>query len=246
MESILGRWSRAWCGLLICAGLNLGCSRGTSEVPQIAEEAPAAPTTAVSANYASRYNQPQNAPEEPALAHVKLPTVTHAPTPFVILNTSQGPIKLRLDAERAPRTVFNFISYVNAGHYTDTIFHQVEKGYALVGGGYTEDLTEKPVRYPIPSEANNGLKNRKGTIAMARQINNPDSATCQFIINLADNPALDYQGQEAERFGFCVFGEVVEGWETIEKIAAAEVKDHESFARVPVKPITVQSVQTMR
>ncbi|MBL8829039.1 MAG: peptidylprolyl isomerase [Planctomycetaceae bacterium] len=218
-----------------------GCSKSTESAP-----AAAAPTTPQTAPVGDRYARQVDAPTEPALAHVALPEVKQQPTPFVVIKTTEGSFKLRLDTEHAPRTVYNFVAYVNSGHYTNTIFHQVERGYAILGGGFTEDMQEKPSRYAIPNEATNGLKNRRGTIAMARRIDDPHSATCQFIINLVDNPSLDHQGPEPEKYGFCVFGEVVEGFETLDKIAAAEVRDVEGFVKLPVKPIKITGIHTLR
>jgi cyclophilin family peptidyl-prolyl cis-trans isomerase len=233
-------WSFA--GLL---GISLvllgGCSKSTESTPTAQT-----PTTPVTAAVGDRYSKQVEPSNEPALVHVKLPEVKQQPTPFVIFTTTHGTFKLRLDTEKAPRTVYNFVAYINSGHYTNTIFHQVEPGYAILGGGFTEDLQEKPGRYPIPSEANNGLKNRRGTIAMARRMDDPNSATCQFILNLSDNPSLDHQGPEADKFGFCVFGEVVEGFETLEKIAAVETRDTESFAKLPTKAVKVLNVHTQR
>ena len=219
-----------------------GCSSSTEVTPPEA----VATTAPAPAPAATTYRAGGTDDEGPAFAHVKLPEVTKQPNPTVVLHTSQGDIKLLLNAEKAPRTVYNFVTYVNNGHYRDTIFHQVEKGYALLGGGFTEDLVEKDARYAIPSEANNGLKNKRGAIAMARRLDDPDSATCQFIINLSDNAGFDHQGDEPDKYGFCVFGQVVDGWDTLERIASVEVKDTEQFARLPVTPVKINSVQTFR
>jgi cyclophilin family peptidyl-prolyl cis-trans isomerase len=165
--------------------------------------------------------------------------------PLVLVETSLGKITLRLDAERAPLTltVDNFLSYVDAGHYDRTIIHQVYKGQGIVAGGYGENLLEKPARTPIRNEASNGLKNRRGTIAMVRLPDGIDSATCQFFINVADNPALDYRDRTPAGYGYCVFGEVVDGMDVVDRINDAAVHDTPDFERTPVEPIAVKSVR---
>lgn len=166
--------------------------------------------------------------------------------PIIILHTSMGDLILRLDAEKAPRTVYNFISYAASGHYNDTIFHQVEPGYAVLGGAYTAELEEKPARYPIRNESSAGMKNRRGTVAMAHQPGNADSATCQFIINLADNANLDYQGDDAQRRGYCVFGEVIEGLQVLEAIGQVKVHSVKQFPSIPVQAVTIKAVTRVR
>ena len=145
--------------------------------------------------------------------------------PVVLIETSLGNITVRLDAEKAPLTVDNFLSYVNAGHYDQTIVHQVYKGQGFLAGGYGTNLVEKPGRTPIRNEAHNGLKNRRGTIAMVRLPDAIDSATCQFFINVADNPALDYKDRTPEGYGYCVFGKVTDGMDVVDKIGNAQVHD---------------------
>jgi cyclophilin family peptidyl-prolyl cis-trans isomerase len=166
--------------------------------------------------------------------------------PVVELRTSMGSVKLKLDAEKAPETVHNFMSYVASGHYNGTIFHQVEKGYAMLGGGYTPELAERPGRYPIKNEAANGLKNRRGTVAMARSPDNVDSATCQFIINLDDNSKLDHAGDTPETYGYCVFGEVIEGDDVLQKIAAVPVQDTDAFQKLPTQTVVIESAERLR
>lgn len=163
--------------------------------------------------------------------------------PIVVLRTNHGDITVRLDAEKAPRTVYNFMSYANTGHYDETIFHQVEDGYALLAGSYTADLVERRGRYPIVCEATNGLKNRRGTIAMARSPEAINSATCEFFINLVDNPQLDHRGDEPANYGYCVFGEVIEGWDALDKIAKVKVKRTEKFEKLPVDTVMIQHVR---
>ncbi len=134
--------------------------------------------------------------------------------------TSHGKFTVRLDAEKAPRTVENFRNYVASGHYEQTIFHEVIKAPMIViGGGYTVDLKEKPSLTPIRNEADNGLKNRRGTIGMVRRANDIDSATCQFFFNIADNDVLNYKAPTPEGYGYCVFGEVTSGMDVLDRIA---------------------------
>ncbi len=145
-----------------------------------------------------------------------LPSVAPA-MQYVLLETSRGEIKLELDDQRAPETVKNFLTYAEAGFYDGTIFHRVVADFMIQGGGYTADLQAKPTLAPIRNEAGNGLKNRRGTIAMART---PmiDSATSQFFINLRDNDFLDHRGNDPESFGYAVFGRVVAGMDVVDSI----------------------------
>lgn len=156
--------------------------------------------------------------------------------PLVQMETSKGEILLELDAAKAPVSVKNFIDYAKAGHYDGTIFHRVIKGFMIQGGGLTPDLQEKPVGEPIKNEANNGLKNKTGTIAMART-QEIDSATAQFFINTEDNKSLDHGGLNPAVYGYAVFGKVVDGMDvvyTIEQVATAPAGPHQDAPREPV------------
>ncbi|HWB09504.1 MAG TPA: peptidylprolyl isomerase [Pirellulales bacterium] len=166
--------------------------------------------------------------------------------PTVTLKTNLGDLTIKLDPQAAPRTVNNFLTYVENGSYNQTIFHQVDKGYIVLGGAYTADLSERAGRYPIPNEADNGRKNVRGTVAMARQPDEIDSSTCQFFINLSDNPHLDHHGDSPEDYGYCVFGEVVEGLEVLEKISAVEVEDRDDFKKLPVETVLIESAYRAR
>ncbi|SPE35866.1 peptidyl-prolyl cis-trans isomerase A (rotamase A) [Burkholderiales bacterium] len=163
---------------------------------------------------------------------------TPAAAPVIVtLETTAGTIVLELDAQHAPRSVANFVQYVKDGYYPGTIFHRVMAGFMIQGGGFTEDHQQKPTRVPIAIESNNGLKNVRGSLAMART-SNPDSATAQFFINVADNPFLDYPGRDGN--GYTVFGHVVEGMDTVDKIgAAATANKGGAFANLPVTPIVI-------
>ncbi|WP_084628017.1 peptidylprolyl isomerase [Silanimonas lenta] len=165
------------------------------------------------------------------------------PAPLrVALETSLGRIVLALDAERAPATVANFLAYVDAGHYNGTVFHRVIPGVLVQGGAYTPDLQPKPERAPIPNEAGNGLPNRRGSLAAARRPDDAGSATLQFFINLADNPQFDpVPGAGDTGAGYAVFGEVVEGMEVLDRIAAVETGPAGPFpSRVPKMPVVIE------
>jgi len=172
--------------------------------------------------------------------------------PVVAIQTSLGEIVVKLDAQTAPLTTAEFLEYVKRRHYDRTIFHQVIKNYAIVGGQYQSDLTASPRRTPIPNEAARcRLKNRRFTIAMMRDPDIRDSGTCQFFINVADNPQLDHQDAKSDlKFGYCAFGEVVQGQDVVDKIAAVavknEVKDGRPFEQVPVEPVIIQQVTLVR
>jgi cyclophilin family peptidyl-prolyl cis-trans isomerase len=168
--------------------------------------------------------------------------------PVVLVETTMGNITLELDAEKAPLTVDNFLAYVDSGHFAQTIFHQVLKNYpsVIIGGAYATDGTEKKPMTPVRNEAHNGLKNTRGAVAMARQPDVVDSATCHFFINLADNDVLDHKDRTLESYGFCVFGRVVAGLEVAEKIGATEVHDTEQFSQIPVTPVVIKSIRRVK
>ena len=152
----------------------------------------------------------------------------------VKLSTSAGDIVVELDAAKAPKSVANFVQYVKAGHYTNTVFHRVIDSFMVQGGGMTADLAEKPTRAPIALEAGNGLSNLRGTLAMART-GVPDSATAQFFINVVDNPRLDSAGG-----GYAVFGKVVEGMDVVDKIRMVPVGNKGPYQNVPVTPVVIK------
>ena len=139
-------------------------------------------------------------------------------TLLILLVTSFGNITVELDGAKAPQSVDNFVKYVNEGHYNGTIFHRVIDGFMIQGGGFTPTMQQKPTRAPIRNEADNGLKNERGTIAMART-NDPHSATAQFFINTVDNRFLDHTGKTPGGWGYTVFGRVVKGMDVVDKIA---------------------------
>jgi peptidyl-prolyl cis-trans isomerase A (cyclophilin A) len=157
----------------------------------------------------------------------------------VVLETSLGTIKVALDRDKAPVTVENFLQYVRSGHFDGTVFHRVIPNFMIQGGGFDSGLKQKATRPPIKNEASNGLKNRRGTLAMART-NDPDSATAQFFINLKDNTPLDYGVRNA---GYAVFGEVVEGMGVVDRIAAVPTGPRPPHADVPRLPVVIKSAR---
>ena len=162
-----------------------------------------------------------------------------ADAPRVVMKTSLGEIELTLDAERAPRTVANFLRYVDEGFYDGTIFHRVINGFMIQGGGYDENLERKRTHEPVRNEAKNGLRNLRGTISMART-NAPHSATAQFFINHADNKNLDYPSFDG--WGYAVFGKVTGGMETVDKIADVYTTSRNGMQNVPEQSVIIESV----
>jgi peptidyl-prolyl cis-trans isomerase B (cyclophilin B) len=159
---------------------------------------------------------------------------------MVTLHTTYGPIKLELDAEKAPATVANFLAYVREGFYDGTIFHRVIDNFMIQGGGFDADMKQKSTRDPIENEADNGLKNDFGTVAMARTMD-PHSATAQFFINVKDNDFLNHSGKTMQGWGYCVFGRVVEGEEVLEKIRAVPTTSRGGHQDVPVETVIIES-----
>ncbi|MGO4616577.1 peptidylprolyl isomerase [Nocardia sp. 2YAB30] len=158
----------------------------------------------------------------------------------VNLSTNYGPIVLELDDQKAPGTVRNFVEYVNAGHYNGTIFHRVIPGFMIQGGGFEPGLRQKGTKAPIQNEANNGLKNSKYTVAMART-NDPHSATAQFFINVSDNEFLNHSAPTPSGWGYTVFGAVAEGTEVVDKIAAVSTSSAGMHQDVPVDDVVIES-----
>ena len=196
-------------------------------------------------------------PEKPAEKPADKPATTAAAAPKVRLKTSEGDIVIELNKEKAPITVENFLSYVNKKHYDGTVFHRVINGFMIQGGGFSLDggkLVEKATGKGIKNEGQNGLKNDRGTIAMARTAD-PDSATAQFFINVVDNAMLNYPSNG----GYAVFGKVVEGMDVVDKIKAVQTAESElnmihpatgqkiqaPAGDVPVKPVTIQSASVV-
>ena len=163
----------------------------------------------------------------------------------VKLETSFGDIVIQLNAAAAPKTVANFIGYVNSGFYDGTIFHRVKQNFMIQGGGFTPDMAQKPTNAPVPNEAGNGLKNLRGTIAMART-GEPHSATAQFFINTVDNDFLNYRSSTTEGFGYCVFGKVVSGIEVVDSIAKSPTTSKGMHDDVPVEPVVIKKAVVVK
>ncbi|SFB11174.1 peptidyl-prolyl cis-trans isomerase B (cyclophilin B) [Collimonas sp. OK607] len=160
----------------------------------------------------------------------------------VLLTTNHGTIKIELEAEKAPKSVENFLAYVNAGHYNGTIFHRVIPGFMVQGGGFEPGMKQKPTNDPVENEAKNGLKNEPYTLAMART-SAPHSASAQFFINVKNNSFLDYPGQDG--WGYCVFGKVVEGTDIVDKIENVKTTRTGMFADVPVDDVIIEKAEVV-
>lgn len=161
---------------------------------------------------------------------------------MVTFKTNFGEIKLELFEDKAPKTVENFISYVQDGFFDNTIFHRVINGFMVQGGGFTPDMEQKDTKAPIQNEANNGVANEIGTVAMART-QDPHSATAQFFINVGNNDFLNHTSETANGWGYCAFGKVVEGMDVVDKIKAVETGSHGFHQDVPVEPVIIESAQ---
>jgi len=184
----------------------------------------------------------------PAVAPVAAPAPTPVSKPRVRLSTTYGPIVVELEPSLAPTTVANFLRYVKEGHYSGTVFHRVIPGFMIQGGGYLSDLSEKPTHEPIRNEAASaflgGLKNTRGTLAMART-GDPHSATAQIYINTVDNPALDYRASTESGFGYCAFGRVVEGMEVVDKIEKVHTVWRKGMQDVPEYALKIKSAEML-
>ena len=173
-----------------------------------------------------------------------LSTPLHAANPKVELTTTHGPIVLELYPEKAPKSVENFLGYVESGFYDGTIFHRVIRGFMIQGGGLTEQMERKETRAPIENEATNGLLNERGSVAMART-GDPHSATAQFFINTVSNGFLNHKGKTARGWGYAVFGRVVEGMDTVTNIESRPTSAHGGRRDVPVEPIFIEKARVV-
>lgn len=195
--------------------------------------------TSLLANVAFAQDPAKSAPGD---AKPKLPDRV-----YVKLTTNLGDIVLELNQQRAPETVLNFLAYTDEGYFNGTLFHRVVKDFMIQGGGFTAEKTPKPTKTPIQNEANNGLKNVRGAISMART-GDPHSATSQFFINTVDNARLDHTAKEPRGWGYCAFGKVIGGWDTVEKIRNVDVEMNPLLGgehSAPVSPILIQKVSRM-
>lgn len=163
---------------------------------------------------------------------------------MVVLHTNFGDIKLELDTEKAPQTADNFLEYLKSGHFDGTIFHRVIDGFMIQGGGFEPGMVQKPTEMPIKNEADNGLKNETGTIAMARTTD-PHSASAQFFINLKDNHFLNHTAKSTDGWGYCVFGKVVEGMDVVNKIKGVKTTSRAGHQNVPVKDVVIEATEVL-
>jgi len=164
--------------------------------------------------------------------------------PVVILETTKGRIVIALNPDMAPKTVENFLSYVDKGYYDGTIFHRIKPGFMIQGGGLIEGMQEKPANPPIKNEACSAMRNDRGSVAMART-SVVDSATSQFFINVVDNSFLDHKNETPSGFGYCVFGEVTDGMDVVDSIAAVQTRTKGFYNDVPVEDVVIKSARRM-
>jgi peptidyl-prolyl cis-trans isomerase B (cyclophilin B) len=181
---------------------------------------------------------------EPEVTETKSQDILEGKNPIVLIETSMGNIKVELFQEDAPVTVKNFLDYVNENFYDGTIFHRVVPNFVIQGGGFTENMTKKTTRAAIKNEATNGFNNIKGTVAMARTsiIN---SATSQFFINLRDNLFLDHKDESPQGYGYCVFGQVIDGMNVVESIGRVPREKKGRYENIPVKPVIIKSIRVL-
>lgn len=162
-----------------------------------------------------------------------------------VIDTNMGQIEVALDEQKAPKTVANFVSYADKGFYNGTIFHRVIDGFMVQGGGFTPDMKQKSTDKAISNEADNGLKNTVGTIAMARTAN-PNSATSQFFINVADNNFLNFKNRTPSGYGYAVFGKVTSGMDVVNRIAKVQTTDRAYHQNIPVKPVVINKISIVK
>ena len=165
------------------------------------------------------------------------------PAAHVTIATTVGQMTLELDADNAPKTVENFLAYASSGFYDGTIFHRVINNFMIQGGGFTTDMEQKPTQAPVDNEANNGLKNERGTIAMART-QDPHSATAQFFINVQDNDFLNHTGENMQGWGYTVFGKITQGEDVLDKIRCVQTGSQGGHQDVPTEPIIIESISS--
>jgi peptidyl-prolyl cis-trans isomerase A (cyclophilin A) len=242
----------AWLVSLVLSPLSLllsGCGGG-SDAPPAASISSTTPTATRASSGAPTVAEPvlvrADGPSTATPARPADPEVM--PDPEVLLQTTFGQIRVRLFPKKAPLTVDNFlVNYVDRGFYDQTIFHFVDKEFIIAAGGFDPDFQPAEPRAYIASEADNGLKNLRGTLAMARDPDHIDSANCQFFINVVDNPALDHRDREdASSYGYCVFGEVVEGMDVVDRIAAVALVDKDHFPATPAEAVIIRSATRAR
>ena len=238
-------WSRSvWrIAAIAVIGVVVGCAGGEEETPPAEAEEPAAETAGEPESFQGAEEAGLEGAEETGEASEGKADldVTY---PVVELRTNLGTIKLELYPDRAPKTVDNFLSYVRQGFYDGTIFHRVVPDFVIQGGGFTPDMTKKPTGPPIENEADNGLRNLRGTICMART-NDPHSATSQFFINTRNNPALDFRGKSVSGWGYAVFGKVIEGMDVVDAIEKVPRGRRDGYDDVPLEPVVIESARIL-
>ena len=224
--------------LFIAAALFAGCQTSPTPSDMDRMEDVEAPEQ-MQANLTNTVEESTQA--EPSVA-AEEPQEQERNTVMILMKTSKGDIKIELDPENAPKTVANFLSYVEADHYNGTVFHRVMNGFMIQGGGFDSDMEQKPAPRTVENEANNGLKNIVGSVAMARTPD-PHSASAQFFINVGDNTFLDYPGQDG--WGYCVFGQVVEGMDVVDAIKAVPTGNKGPHQNVPKDPVLINEVSVI-
>lgn len=231
--------SARWKAIVACLSLSLlatavGCNRG-------GDGTKAQPAALNGSNESS----PSEGVPQPPAPPKPTPDTQH---PVVVIETTKGRITLELDRQKALLTVDNFLRYVGESFYDQSIVHEVAKGQAIIAGGYATNmqLIAKPIHQGVRNEADNQLKNLRGTIAMVRRASDVHGATCQFFINVADNASLDYRDRTPEGYGYCVFGKVVEGMDVVDAINNAELCDTRGFVQTPKEQIVIKSIRRVR
>ena len=187
---------------------------------------------------------PVAAPQAEAKTETQPQTQRAGGNPMVVIKTSKGEMQVELYADKAPKTVENFLAYVDAGFFDGTIFHRVIPGFMIQGGGFDASMSQKETRAPIKNEAQNGLKNDRGTLAMART-NVVDSATAQFFVNLVNNDFLNHTAPNDRGFGYAVFGKVTKGMEVVDEIAKVQTTRKGPHADVPAEPVVIESIKRL-
>jgi len=183
----------------------------------------------------------EQASVEELIDEIELEQKQERNTVMILMKTSKGDIKLELNKEKAPKTVANFMKYVDSGHYNGVVFHRVIGSFMIQGGGFDEDMNQKPAPYTVENEADNGLPNDLGTISMART-NDPHSGGAQFFINVKDNDMLNHTSKTPQGWGYCVFGKVVEGMDVVETIKAVPTGNHGMFQDVPKETVFITEI----
>lgn len=224
------RWPY-WCATLLLAAWLPSCGGGDDSDSAGSESA--AGETAPAETETSSMETETSAPESPS-------DLATPGAPVVLMRTSVGDIQIEFYPQEAPESVDNFIRYVEDGHFDGTIFHRVVRGFVIQGGGFTAEMEEKDTREPIPNEAQNGLRNMRGTLSMART-GDPHSATSQFFVNTKDNAVLDHTGTTMRGWGYAVFGKVISGMDAVDRIEASPVVSRAGHNDVPETPIVVES-----